>query len=88
MTNTKEATIPKFSIWQIAMLFLCVYVLIALFIDTIFNLPPETSALLTQIDNFICIIFLADFLFNIFTAKNKLNYLKWGWGFGKLTPIV
>lgn len=61
------------------MLFLCVYVLIALFIDTIFNLPPETSALLTQIDNFICIIFLADFLFNIFTAKNKLNYLKWGW---------
>jgi len=79
MANNKEATISRVSIWQIAMLFLCVYVLIALFIDTIFKLPPETSILLTRIDNFICIIFLADFLFNIIKAENKLNYLKWGW---------
>ena len=30
---------------QIVMLILCIYVLIALFIDTVFDLPQETSVL-------------------------------------------
>ncbi len=75
MSETK----PKVTIWQIMMLFLCVYVLIVLFVDTIFKLPHETSALLNQIDNVICLIFIGDFVFNFATAKSKLGYLKWGW---------
>jgi len=73
-TNKQQVTI-----WQIVMLFLCVYVLGALFIDTIFRLPDETSILLNQIDNAICIIFIGDFIFKVITAKSRLGYLKWGW---------
>ncbi len=61
------------------MLFLCVYVLAALFIDTVFRLPEQTSILLNLIDNVICVIFIGDFVFHIMTAKSKLGYLKWGW---------
>ncbi len=67
------------AIWQIVMLVLCVYVLGALFVDTIFTLPPETSSLLTHIDNFICLVFIGDFVSNIIRAKDRLGYLKWGW---------
>ncbi len=70
---------PKITIWQIVMLSLCVYVLGAVFVDTVFRLPSETSALLRHIDNLICLVFIGDFVFNIITAKNKLGYLKWGW---------
>ena len=70
---------PKVTVWQIVMLFLCVYVLAALFVDTAFRLPPETSALLNQVDTLICFVFIGDFVSNILKAKNKLGYLKWGW---------
>ena len=67
------------TIWPIVMLLLCVYVLGALFVDTAFRLPAETSALLTQIDNLVCLVFIGDFVFNVITANSKLAYLKWGW---------
>ena len=67
------------TIRQIVMLFLCIYVLAALFIDTVFDLPPETSVLLSRIDNTVCIFFICDFVLNVITAKSKLGYLKWGW---------
>lgn len=79
MTKPEGTAKPPVTIWQIAMLFLSVYVLGALFVDTVFRLPPETSALLNQIDNFICLVFIGDFVFNVITAKSKLRYLKWGW---------
>ena len=65
--------------WQIVMLFLCVYVLSALFIDTVFNLSVETSRLLNHIDNVVCFFFIGDFLLNLITARSKLGYLKSGW---------
>ncbi len=77
--TTPRPTAPPITIWQIVMLFLCVYVLGALFVDTAFTLPHETSVLLTDIDNLICVLFIGDFLFQLFTAKSKLGYLKWGW---------
>ncbi len=67
------------AIWQIVMLILCVYVLGALFVDTIVTLPAETSSLLTYIDNLICLVFIGDFVFNVIRSKNRLGYLKWGW---------
>lgn len=79
MTEAIKVTKPKVTIWQIVMLFLCVYVLGALFVDTVFRLSSETSALLNWIDNLVCLVFIGDFVFNIITAKNKLGYLKWGW---------
>lgn len=66
-------------IWQIVMLVLSVYVLGAIFVDTIFTLPAETSTLLTYVDNLICLFFIGDFVFNVIRAKDRLAYLKWGW---------
>ena len=76
MKNSDE---KKITLWQIFILFLCVYVLASLFIDTIFILPPETSKLLWLIDNLICFIFIGDFIYNVITAEDKLKYLRWGW---------
>lgn len=67
------------SMWQLFMLVLCVYVLVALFIDTVFDIPAETSRLLIQIDNAICFIFLGDFFYNLYAAESKKAYMKWGW---------
>jgi len=64
---------------QVTMLILCIYVLAALFIDTVFDLPSEVSVLLNQVDNIVCIFFIWDFVLNVMTAQSKLGYLKWGW---------
>ncbi len=77
--ETKKTNSPQISHWQIIILFLSIYVLAAVFVDTIFQLPPETSSLLTTIDNLICLVFIFDFFWNLVTAKNKWAYLKWGW---------
>lgn len=70
---------PDVSIWQLVMLFLCVYVLVMLFVQTVFDLPEEVTVLLNRVDNVVCLIFIGDFLVNLATAERKLEYLKWGW---------
>lgn len=65
--------------FDIVIVILSIYVLIALLIDSFFNLSPEVSRLLLVIDNFICIIFLYDFFYRFFKAPSKLEFLKWGW---------
>ena len=79
LDRTAQKHEEPITIRQIVMLFLCVYVLIALFVDTVFDLPSETSILLNRIDNIVCIFFIGDFVLNVITAKSKLGYLKWGW---------
>ncbi|MFA5205647.1 MAG: ion transporter, partial [Lentisphaeria bacterium] len=79
MATANEFATPRITLWQVLMLFLSVYVLGAVFVETIFPLPPETSALLTQIDSLACVVFIGDFFFHLFTAKDKRAYLKWGW---------
>ena len=64
---------------QLLMLVLSIYVLIALFIDTVFKLSPEVSSLLQKLDTLICFIFLGDFFYSLYRAKNKRAFLKWGW---------
>lgn len=61
------------------MLVLSVYVLIALFVDTVFKLSPEMSSLLQKLDTAICFIFLGDFFYHLYRAESKLAFLKWGW---------
>ncbi len=79
MSKPEATATPPVTIWQIAMLFLCIYVLGALFVDTVFRLPAEISTLLNRIDNFVCLVFIGDFVFNVITAKSNLRYLKCGW---------
>ena len=64
---------------QLLMLVLSIYVLIALFVDTVFKLSPVVSSLLKTLDTIICLIFLGDFFYHLYRAESKLTFLKWGW---------
>lgn len=69
----------KLTVWNLIMLFLSIYVLTSLFIETAFSLPAHIKTLLLNIDNIICIFFMADFFYHFYTAKSRLGYLRWGW---------
>lgn len=69
----------QISFLNLLILVLSVYVLAALFIDTVFNIDEETSQLLQLIDFAICMVFLVDFGIQFYRAESKLEYMKWGW---------
>jgi voltage-gated potassium channel len=77
----KQAPVPteRISTLQIVTLILSVYVLIALFVQSVFSLTPETNAFIDRIDFYICIVFLADFFVRLYRATSKPAFLKWGW---------
>lgn len=64
---------------NLSVLLLSLYVLFALLVDTFYKLDDETSKLIFYFDFAICIFFLFEFFYRLYTAENKLKYLKWGW---------
>lgn len=74
-----DGTKPHIGVRQVIILFLSLYLLGTLFIYTIFKLPTHVEQALETIDSMICIIFIADFFYELYKAKNRLEYLKWGW---------
>ncbi len=78
--DMKPGDAPKKPIgFQLVMLVLSVYVLAALFVDTVFKLSPQISSLLQTLDTLICLVFLWDFFHRLYQAERKLAFLKWGW---------
>ncbi len=69
----------KITFFQILILLLSVYVIVSLTVTTFIELKPEEDKLLHYIDNLICGIFFIDFIQSYRRAKNKLEYMKWGW---------
>lgn len=69
----------KFQLLDLLVLIMSFYVLGALIIDALFNLPEEISRLLLYIDNFICLIFFIDFVVRFYQSQNKISFMKWGW---------
>jgi voltage-gated potassium channel len=67
------------SSYELFMLGLCVYVLVALAATTFCQLNPTTVEILDYVDTAICFVFLADFVGKLVTARSKWGYLKWGW---------
>jgi|ERR1043166_1640558 voltage-gated potassium channel len=65
--------------FQILILVLSLYVVAAIFIDTVIDLPTEVSKVLGIVDTVICGIFLADVSIRFYRAENKLTFWKWGW---------
>jgi voltage-gated potassium channel len=48
--------------------------------DTILQLDEATSVILQYADNVVCVLFLADFCYNLARAPNRLRYMAtWGW---------
>lgn len=77
--STENSEAQKLGVLNIIVIFLSIYVLGALIIDTILKLPKETSLLLYYIDNAICGFFFIEFCIRFFKAENKLKFMKWGW---------
>jgi voltage-gated potassium channel len=75
MNNSSD----KFGLWQFFILIISIYILVALFVVTVFKLPKEVVRLIEYSDTIICFIFIFDFSKKLYTAQNKLHYLKWGW---------
>ncbi len=69
----------KLKMFDLIILALSVYVLLALLVETFFKLPPELTKLLNFIDNIVCVIFIYDFLYRLIKAESKLKFMKWGW---------
>jgi voltage-gated potassium channel len=67
------------TLWKLVILALSLYVLGALFVDTVFTLPEEVSNILERADVLVCVLFLCDFAVNLLKAPSKLKFLKWGW---------
>jgi len=67
------------AVYQVFLLFLSIYVLIVLFVESFIVVDKEISIVLQRIDLFICLLFLLDFFVNLYCAESKIRYLKWGW---------
>jgi voltage-gated potassium channel len=66
--------------YQVFMLALCIYVLTALAFEAVLKPDEQTRRLLAYADTALCAIFLADFGWSLYSAKNRLRYLlTWGW---------
>lgn len=75
IANTQESASPRkrSNAYQI---FIFVLTVLSLAIMAVNLLPvsPSTHDLLTYYDNFICVLFLIDFFFNLFQAPRKSDY--------------
>ncbi len=67
------------TIFQIFMVVLSIYVLIALYADIMFDLDPKMDALIEKIDFIICLVFQGDFFYRFYKAPSKWKFLRWGW---------
>ncbi|MFC0266746.1 ion transporter [Kushneria aurantia] len=65
--------------FQLFILVLSVYVIIAMVLDLAVTLPPEVSRLLQYMDYIVCFFFFIDFCQRFHRAKSKLAYMRWGW---------
>lgn len=66
--------------YELFMLALSIWALTLLGSQTFFHLDQQTSSILELADNFVCLLFLADFAYNLAKAPNRMRYmLTWGW---------
>jgi voltage-gated potassium channel len=77
-TNNKEEEVT-FSLLNLIVLTLSIYVLTSMFIQQFITLPMEVSKVLDLVDNVICVFFLIEFIVRFVKSDNKLQFMKWGW---------
>ncbi|RYD20135.1 MAG: ion transporter [Verrucomicrobiaceae bacterium] len=80
MKQVNKADIEEnVTIFQIFLIVLSIYVLIALFVQSMFPLTPEMDGMIDRLDSIICLIFLGDFFYRFHRAPSKLAFMRWGW---------
>ena len=66
--------------YQLFMLALCIYALIALAAERFIPLPPDLQGLIQDVDHGVCLIFFVDFVVSLVTAPSRWRYfVTWGW---------
>jgi voltage-gated potassium channel len=66
--------------YQLFMLFLCVYAIVALTLGVLLPVGDEVKGVLKYVDFAVCGIFFVDFLFCLHRAPNRIRYFfTWGW---------
>ncbi len=66
-------------VWQYFMLILSIVALTMLTVQSFFPLDENTISVFQTVDIFVCIIFFADFVWQLFRTRPRIAYLKWGW---------
>ena len=66
-------------VWQYFMLFLSVFALLFLAVQTFLPVDARGESLFRMVDNLLCIVFFADFLLQLARTRPRRDYLKWGW---------
>lgn len=74
-----EITRGPARIYDLFMLGLCIFVLLALGAKWLFPLDPSVVQVLDYFDTAVCVAFLIDFCLQFAKAESKLQYMKWGW---------
>lgn len=73
------ATDARLTFLECLVLLLSIYVLAALFVQTVFPLPPAIDQLIDRLDFAVCLVFIYEFFHRLYKAPVKLKFLKWGW---------
>ena len=77
MSDTRRAESVQY---QLFMLALCVYVLVALAAESLIVRDENTRLILQSADMFVCVVFFGDFLLSLYRAGDRWRYLyTWGW---------
>jgi voltage-gated potassium channel len=79
MSESQIGIETKAGVFQIAILILSILVLIALAVDTLYDLPPEIRTLIQTMDTTVCVVLLGDFVTRFYRAESKWRFMKWGW---------
>jgi voltage-gated potassium channel len=66
--------------YQLFILALCIYVLMALAAESLFVPNENTRLILQSADTIVCVVFFGDFLLSLYRAGDRWRYLyTWGW---------
>ncbi len=75
-----EKTDARAGGYQLFVLALCLFALLALAVDRFLPLSADVRVLIQYADFGVCILFLLDFAYSLAAAKNRARYfITWGW---------
>lgn len=69
----------KLTVWQLFMVGLSVLAIALLAFQAFAKPTGDLAQYLFFLDDLLCAFFFGDFLWQLYTAKRKMVYLKWGW---------
>lgn len=74
-----EDSDDKLSVWQLFLVALSVLAIALLAFQTFAKPTGDLANHLFFLDNILCAFFFGDFFWQLYRAKRRMNYLKWGW---------